>query len=75
MREYMTTGPVNVNGGYIGLDEKQAKARASRLKKVEDGVFDVVKPVMFKPGECIKLASPDKIQLANLDEIKKAKKK
>jgi len=72
MREYTTTGPINVFCGYIGLSESQAKARMKKLKATEKpGVYEVVAPVMFKAGESLMMDNPDKITKASLDEVKK----
>jgi len=66
MREYQTTGIIRVNCGYIGLDKHQAGARRSRVKKVSDGIYEVLQPIEFKAGEKIKLENPDKITLARM---------
>lgn len=76
MLEYQTTGIINVNGGYIGLDEKQAGARRGRVKPTKDaGVYEVVRPVQFKAGEKIRLANPDKTTLSRLDQTERPQKK
>lgn len=72
MLEYKTTGIIRVNGGYIGLDEKQAGDRRSRIKATKDkGLYEVVRPIMFKAGERVRLANPDKVTLENLDCLEK----
>ena len=67
MLEYKTTGQINVFCGYIGLDERQAKARQTRIKPVGNGVFEILEPICLKSGELIKLDNPDKITLTNLE--------
>lgn len=60
MLEYETTGIISVNSGYVGLDKKQAASRKPFVRPVSDGVYEVLRPLMFKRGEKILLADPDK---------------
>jgi len=71
MREYQTTGTIRVNGGYIGLDQRQAGARRNRVRRVADGVYEVLTPIELKAGETIRLADPDKVTLMHLDCLDK----
>ena len=73
MREYQTTGTVRVNSGYIGLDKRQADARAGNINSVsgKKGLYEVVRPIEFKAGEKIRLEKPDKATLAKMDLLKK----
>lgn len=69
MQKYKTTATIELFSGKVGLSEKQAAIRAARLKKVKQGVFEVVLPVQFKVGEEIGIECPDKATLANLEPI------
>lgn len=55
MQEYKTTDTVRLPGGRIGLTKAQAAKRARHLKKVSDGKYDVLTPVVFKAGEVIQM--------------------
>lgn len=74
MLEYKTTGIIRVNGGYVGLDKKQAAARSHRIKPAkDDGVYEVLRPVMFKAGEVVRLDNPGKVKLQSLELTEKSK--
>jgi hypothetical protein len=77
MREYYTTGIIKVNGGYIGLDKRQAAARAHRLRAVKNmsGRFEVLQSVTLKAGETVWLENPGKVLLKNLEltEVEQAR--
>lgn len=53
MRQYQTTGMIEVHCGYIGLNDRQAAVRQGKLRPVSDGVFEVTGPVQFKAGEVL----------------------
>ena len=74
MRRYKTTGIVDIFGGLVGLDDKQAAARRINVSKVEgkDGVYEIIHPIQFKTGETVRLEKPDKALLALLEDIDKA---
>ncbi len=55
MKQYKTTKPITLACGLIGLDERQAKKRATLLKKVDEGVYEIMQKVTFKAGEIIGL--------------------
>ena len=69
MQKYKTTATIELFSGKVGLSEKQAATRTARLKKVKQGVFEVVSPVQFKAGEEIGIEDPDKATLANLEQL------
>lgn len=71
MKQYTTTGVVDVYAGLVGLSDGQARDRAHNLKPVKKGVFEVVVPIQFKAGETIGLAKPDKAILTRLSAVKK----
>jgi len=66
MREYQTTGTIRVNGGYIGLDQRQAGARRNRVRRVAEGVYEVLTPIELKAGETIRMENPDKTALNHM---------
>lgn len=52
MKEYAVIGSVaKISGGILALTEEQAKARIHNLKNLEDGLYQVERPVQFKRGE------------------------
>ena len=73
MREYQATGTVRVNCGYIGLDRRQADARAGSITPVpgKKGLYEVVRPIEFKAGEKIRLEKPDKASLGKMELLEK----
>jgi len=67
MLEYKTTGIIRVNGGYVGLNQKQADTRHRKVKATKNaGVYEVVAPIVFKAGETLKMDNPDKVALNHL---------
>jgi predicted DNA-binding antitoxin AbrB/MazE fold protein len=73
MLEYRTTNIIDIYCGRIGLEDKQAECRCNSLKKISNGVYEVLKPVQFKAGEKILLDKPDKITLSKLEPTQKVK--
>lgn len=65
MKEYVTTQPVELHAGRIGLNKTQAAIRAPYLTQKSPGVYTITGPVQFKAGEVICL-DPDKATLAKL---------
>lgn len=55
MKKYTITGsPVRLNGGVLGLTEKQATPRLHNLEALKKkGTFEIIQPVVFKAGEVI----------------------
>jgi len=53
------TKTVELFGGRIGLTDKQAQLRRSRLKAIDKGVYEITGPVEFKRGEAIGLETVD----------------
>lgn len=66
MKEYVTTQPVELHTGRIGLNKKQAACRAPYLAQESPGVYTITGTVQFKAGEVICL-DPDKATLAKLE--------
>ncbi len=60
MKLYEVVGPVArfPVGFVLGLRPEQAKARAHRLRKTDDG-YEVVEPVEFKRGEVVHVIAGD----------------
>ena len=54
-------------GAVLGLAKDQAQSRLHNLEKVKQGVYRVIFPVQFKPGEVVKLDDPDKVIRAKLE--------
>lgn len=80
MNKYQVTEAVSIHDGLLELTEAQAKPRMHNLKHIEDSVYMVMQPVMFKAGEVIgydgELPKAMLMQLENLDAPKpKAKSK
>lgn len=80
MNKYQVTEAVSIHDGLLELTEAQAKPRMHNLKHIEDSVYMVMQPVMFKAGEVIgydgELPKAMLMQLENLDAPKpKAKAK
>lgn len=65
--KYKTIKIIELFAGQIGLSAKQAQARPGKLKKIKDGLYEIVSPVQFKAGEVIELNNPDKIILSKLE--------
>lgn len=59
MKRYRVKEIYNMVSGMVGLDDHQALLRVQSLKKVHDGVYDILKPICFKRGEVIKLPFVD----------------
>lgn len=51
MERYLTTDKVDLLSGVLDLNEDQARRRKGWLKKLESGLFEIIKPVQFKAGE------------------------
>ncbi len=51
MERYLTTDKVDLLSGVLDLSEDQARRRKGWLKKLESGLFEIIKPVQFKAGE------------------------
>lgn len=80
MNKYQVNEAVSIHDGLLELTEAQAKPRMHNLKHIEDSVYMVMQPVMFKAGEVIgydgELPKAMLMQLENLDAPKpKAKAK
>ena len=80
MNRYQVNEAVSIHDGLLELTEAQAKPRMHNLKHIEDSVYMVMQPVMFKAGEVIgydgELPKAMLMQLENLDAPKpKAKAK
>ena len=73
MLEYRTTNIVDIYCGCVGLADKQAECRCNSLKKISNGVYEILKPIQFKAGEKIMLDKPDKIILSKLELTHKGK--
>ena len=70
MNEYRTTGIIEIPCGTIGLNLKQAEKRKLFIEKTKvDGVYNILKPIIFKAGEIIRLASISKGQNRLLDDV------
>ena len=80
MNKYQVNEAVSIHAGLLELTEAQAKPRMHNLERVENNVYMVMQPVMFKSGEVIgydgELSKAMLMQLENLDAPKpKAKAK
>lgn len=85
MTIFTTTDIVNLTGGILELDEKQARRRLANLKKLEDGRFEIVKEVIFKAGETFgfdglvpkavlhAMADLDKVEVLQVEAVKPIK--
>lgn len=51
MERYLTTDKVDLLSGVLDLTEDQARRRKGWLKKLDSGLFEIIKPVQFKAGE------------------------
>lgn len=51
MERYLTTDKVDLLSGVLDLTEDQARRRKGWLKKIDSGLFEIIKPVQFKSGE------------------------
>lgn len=51
MERYLTTDKVDLLSGVLDLTDDQARRRKGWLKKLESGLFQIIKPVQFKAGE------------------------
>ena len=74
---YTTTEPVTLTGGILELDADQVRRRSLHIKKLEDGRFEIVKPVNFKAGETFgfdgdvpKAISKSMVDLDKVDFVK-----
>ena len=80
MNKYQVTEAVSIYTGLLELTEAQAKPRMHNLNHVQNNVYMVMQPVMFKAGEVIgydgELPKAMLMQMENLDAPKpKAKAK
>ena len=80
MNKYHVIEAVSIHAGFLELTAAQANPRMHNLKHVENNVYMVMQPVMFKAGEIIgydgELPKAMLMQLENLDAPKpKAKAK
>lgn len=72
MEKFKTISPVYLYGGFIGLDDSQARPRleTGRIKKTDaDGVYEIAGEVCFKVGEVICLESPGLAMLQKLESL------
>lgn len=69
--QYITTDTLPLFSGLIVLSHDQAARRKSALNLVEDadggGLYEIITPTQFKPGEIIGLENPDKAVLSRLE--------
>lgn len=74
MNKYQVTEAVSIHAGLLELTEAQATTRMHNLERVENNVYMVMQPVMFKAGEIIgydgELPKAMLMQLENLDAPK-----
>lgn len=67
MKTYRTTGILDLFCGRIGLVDTQAAPRGRSLRRLGDGLYEVVSPVQFKAGEVLRLDDLPKTVLGRLE--------
>jgi hypothetical protein len=60
MKYRVTQAPFGVPIGFVmRLTESQAEPRAARLRRRDDGAYEVTEPIEFKAGERIEIVEGD----------------
>lgn len=80
MKIFTVTGrEVQLTSGILELNEDQFRRRSHKLKRLDNGMFEIVEPVTFKQGEVIgydgQLSKAHAELLVDADEPEKKSKK
>ncbi len=74
MKKYIVTEAITLLDGVVALSKQQASMRLRSLKKVKNGVYQVISEIQFKAGEEISFDSDPKALLGSLIDVAKAAK-
>lgn len=57
MKRYQVVKTMRIGEGVLQLTDSQARDRTGKIRKREDGAYDVLHPIEFKAGEVLGVAA------------------